>query len=371
MSGIIEYLKDYDYKFFDTYPFNEVDGLCFANLTYAYFENVFTDNDQLNGLDLHTIAKRFLKNIGNRDYVRAFNDYNFVKVMADCHRYKDAKCLYYESSFDVKEEKQFAALCIDIGKYIVVSYRGTDGSVIGWKEDFNMSFENIVPSQKLALTYLNRVIKNFNKKIIVVGHSKGGNLAQYATLKLSLKNRKRIERIYSFDAPGFNEITYRYFEDSKLNISSFAPVSSVIGLLMENNHHNIYIDAKGFYLFQHDPYLWYVDDNHFVRVSDNDSVSKFTAQAIDNLMGKVSFEERRHFIDTMFEIVNVSKAYWADDVIMGLIKNHHELFELLKVQDDRTKKIIDMVLRLSFESIKDTATLSIKNTLNDIFKQMK
>ncbi len=373
MSNIITYLKNYNYKFMDAYPFNEIDGLCFANLTYSFFEYVFSTQEQSLGLSIKECIRKFLLDGKDKEKVRVMKDYEFLNELALCNRFNKMKCYFYEAVFDEKNQSQFAALTVDIGKYIVVAYRGTDNTVVGWKEDFNMSFEKVIPSQILAVEYLEKISAIFDKKIILVGHSKGGNLAKYATMKCSLKVKKRILKVYNYDGPGFNEVSINDFYNHQLQnkIKNYIPISSVIGLLMNDFDNYTYVDAKGLYIFQHNPYLWKVDDNSFVYVKDNDRISKLTEIAIDKVIDRVSLEQRKQFIDIIYEVISVSDAVYLDDIIPGLIKNRNKLIELVNSFDENTKKFVDMILKILIDSLIDTANTNAKNRFKEILEQIK
>ena len=53
------------------------------------------------------------------------------------------------------DEKQFAAITVHISdEEMYISYIGTDSTLYGWKEDFNMAFMDDVPCQLAGREYL-------------------------------------------------------------------------------------------------------------------------------------------------------------------------------------------------------------------------
>ena len=54
---------------------------------------------------------------------------------------------------------------------LVISFRGTDDSLIGWKEDFNMAFQYPVPAQRSASAYLDMVARLWEGPIIPVSYT--------------------------------------------------------------------------------------------------------------------------------------------------------------------------------------------------------
>ena len=100
-------------------------------------------------------------------------------------------------------ETQFAAMTFTAKKqFTYVGFRGTDTSLAGWKENFNMAFADAVPAQHQALRYLEAIAAKTTGPLYVGGHSKGGNLAEYAALKAAPEIQARIERVFIHDGPG-------------------------------------------------------------------------------------------------------------------------------------------------------------------------
>ena len=53
----------------------------------------------------------------------------------------------------------------------LISFRGTDDTIIGWKEDFNLS-TGVVPAQKGPYEYLQKISEHTDGMLRVGGHSK-------------------------------------------------------------------------------------------------------------------------------------------------------------------------------------------------------
>ena len=111
----------------------------------------------------------------------------------------------YCELMDDAREQQFAALTVELGDgSIYLSYRGTDDTIVGWKEDLNMGYLEVIPSQTRALEYLGRMTRQYpDAKLRIGGHSKGGNLSVYAAVKAPAAVQDRIVRVYNNDGPGF------------------------------------------------------------------------------------------------------------------------------------------------------------------------
>lgn len=176
-------------------------------------------------------------------------------------RYRDMLVLDYQNVFDPARVVQFGAVtCVYKRKFAVIGFRGTDASMTGWHEDFDMAYMDPVPSQTLALDYLNAVASQggIPKTLYIVGHSKGGNLAEYVALRCSSKIQKRIKHVYNLDGPGFKPgmFTEADYAPLKRKITKIVPQGSMIGILLRS-YAPLRIaksDAEGF--DQHSTFTW-------------------------------------------------------------------------------------------------------------------
>jgi len=200
-------------------------------------------------------------------------------------------------------------------RYAVV-FRGTDDNLIGWKEDFNMSFLPVIPAQNMALSYLEGVANRIRGKIYVCGHSKGGNLAVYAGVRASYRTRRKILDIYNHDGPGFYDINGLgdAFEEMLPKIHSFVPETAVVGMLLEQvgEHHVVKSSNKG--LLQHDAMSWEVLGTKFVTVNRVSDASRMVNDILKNWLRETSNEERETFVDTLYKILDASQAKSIDDL---------------------------------------------------------
>lgn len=157
----------------------------------------------------------------------------------------------------LNDEIQFAAMTVDLpdGTHII-AFRGTDGSLTGWREDFAMSFESPVPAQAAAQKYLERHLTQDAGDVIVTGHSKGGNLAVYAAAHTKADLQGRIRRVVSFDGPGVDDETAASdgYAAVASRIIAYVPQFAIVGLLMAAHpvHRVVMSDNNG--IMQHDPF---------------------------------------------------------------------------------------------------------------------
>lgn len=367
MAYLLDYLEICKYKNFDEDNFNEVDALCLCNFSYAHLEKVFKHSEHFLGLDIKKACTRFCNLDDNEMTYREQKDLKFIEKIKDTWRFNRFKIYYYDSFVSLDKQYQFGAFTIDFEKFIAVVFRGTDNSLIGWKEDFNMSFKKEIPSQKFSLDYLNKVGKSFNKKIIIMGHSKGGNLAIYSSLKCSKRIQKRIVNVYNFDGPGFSKNIYKELSKTvlKQKIKAYAPESSIIGLIMKNIGNYTFVKSSSHFIFQHNPYTWKINNNRFVYVGSNNRSSKFFESVIDDFYNKLSVRQKKIFVEGLYQIVLLSGVDDYRRIIKGLFKNRKMLLEYLNKLDDKTKEVMQSVLNLILESAKE----NIEKNIFNIFKK--
>lgn len=222
-------------------------------------------------------------------------------------RLRGVRVCHYVEDFDETAEKQFSACTLLLpsgGAY--VSFRGTDNTLVGWREDFNMAFETGVPSQLAATAYLERVAGLVEGPLYVGGHSKGGNLAVYAACTCSDAVAARLARVFSHDGPGFTAETlasegWRARADL---VSKTVPRSSLIGMLFEQQEDYAVVDSSVTGVSQHDPFSWVVEGSDFVRLEELGRGAGFVDGTLNEWISSMTHEERAGFVDTLFSVLS-------------------------------------------------------------------
>lgn len=311
-EGIISYIYKYKDISLDDSPFNEVDALVFAELSYFPFDLLEDKKTVYSIKDIQSFLKGYTpKNEAKRRRL----DFELLIVSLASTRYQNMKIGYFVKDKSQEKEKQFQAVTFILPKFIYVAFAGTDASLTGWKEDLNLSYQNEIASDDSARDYLQQILKRFPfKDFYLGGHSKGGRLAVFAAK--NIKNNKRIKEIYSFDGPGFNESFYdSKYEVIAPRIKKYIPEESIIGRLIHDEKNVIIISSSGKLIMQHDNYNWVVEDNHFVRVSSFSSKSNHIVNVINKSLDGLDLEERRLITDTVYELLldlNVTEFGGAD-----------------------------------------------------------
>ena len=296
---------------------NPVDMLIFSTLSYIHFEEIVpkTPNQRIS---LREAAKIFFAQPDFENKVRVKKDLDLLEAAMDTERFGNVSMTYYRSIFDPEAETQFAAVTYDLGDgTVVLAFRGTDRTLVGWKEDFNMAFQDSIPAQREALKYLEEFALSSLQPIRLAGHSKGGNLAVYAAAKADPFIQQRIAEIYNLDGPGFSEsmMTDPGYLAVVPRIRSYVPESSIVGILLEHAEAHTVIKSKQIGPMQHDPYTWEVLRNDFIHMEEMSEGSKFMDQATKAWLASMTPQERNTLVDGVYEILTTGGAVKTEDLI--------------------------------------------------------
>jgi len=224
-------------------------------------------------------------------------------------RFRALRLCDYVSEMDPRREKQFSACTLRFPSGdAYVSFRGTDNTIVGWKEDFNMAFETRVPSQARAVRYLERAASLTEGRVFVGGHSKGGNLAVYAAAMCDRATHARVNAAFSHDGPGFTRETLSSpsWKESAGLIHKTVPKSSLIGMLFEQQEEYVTVESTTVGILQHDPFSWVVDDLGFLRTEGISGGAVFLDRSLNEWIASMSREERESFVDTLFSVFYAS-----------------------------------------------------------------
>lgn len=343
MKNIIEYAET-EFRTFTEKPFGPVDSLILSQLSYINFAGVVpgpADNKKLvriaDALRAELFTSMFFE---TRD---PKNNKRLLQAVAASPRYRVIGMNFFVSEFDPVSEKQFSALTYILPESTeYIAFRGTDDTLIGWKEDFNIAFVYPVPSQKRALEYLLDISQRLSGKLIIGGHSKGGNLAVYSALAASQSIQKRILRIYDHDGPGFKEGVldsegYLRIED---RIEKTVPQSSIIGMLLEGHKKYTVVESSRFGVMQHDPFSWKVDGDGFVTTEEVSDGAKYMNRTIRDWINTLSPEDREKFTDLLFGVLDAGDAKTFSEITLEWRKNFSAIFSAIRGADPEMKKFI-------------------------------
>ena len=301
MANIFDYLNDVAYDSFYDLPVNELDVLALTELTYLPFDDVVTQEPK-RLIDLAPQIPREKTMLTNK------NRLQLLDQLSQHKRFKNCKLSNFINDINPELQKQFAAMTyrISLDTYLLV-FRGTDDSIIGWKEDFHMTYMKEIPAQKHALQYLQDFFAQHpNQKVVLAGHSKGGNLAVYAASQLDPNLQKNIISVYTFDAPGLHkELTETPgYQNMMERTKVFIPQGSIIGMMLEIPDKKIVVRSIALGgLAQHDTFSWQVEDKNFVQLDETNSDSQQVDTTFKEWVETVPDTELQLYFDLFFGII--------------------------------------------------------------------
>ena len=351
MANILDYIKENGNITFQEEQFNEIDNLIFSRLSYLPFEDIKIEEKET----FETIANK-LKDIEIKKFIMK-NDKELIKLVGKSNRYKDLLVTDYYFSRDDKKEKQFVAITIHLeNDEIYISYGGTDDTLVGWKEDFNLSFMTHIPAQVEALKYIRRVSKKYNCKIHLGGHSKGGNLAVYAGIFCSKKVQDKIIDITNFDGPGFDKTVVENEKYKRIlnKINTYIPQSSIFGRLLEHEEKYTIVTSDQYTFMQHDIFSWRINNQQIEKSDKVTAGSNFMNETVRNWLKTTSPKQREHFIKTLYEIVTKTKAKTFKEFTAEWTKNVGIILKSYKDISYEDKKEIGKMILTFFTAVKNT-----------------
>ncbi len=342
--------NSFDYLFwrgdvpFSASSFNEVDGMLLSRLSYAPFELVGKENAVTVGAACRALLQ--IENIEDKLLMR--DDKRLLELMVESDRFKNLVLFEYVNRIDEESETQFSAVTLQLARgMFYVAFRGTDETLVGWKEDFNMSFTTPVPAQKLAVEYFERVARKVRGRFILGGHSKGGNLAVYAAAFCRLATQRRIDLVENFDGPGFDEKVLETdgYKNVRARISTYVPQSSVVGLLLGHEEEYTIVKSTNTGLLQHDTYSWEVERNRFVYLEKVTDASKFLDYTLKEWIASMSPEKREKLVDTIYMILTETNAKTVKELGDNWILNTASALRTIRSLDDETRKVLAEAMR--------------------------
>jgi len=340
MANIFDYIKWRGDLRLSKDKFNEIDNLILSRFSYLPFDEIIKENEIVT---IKELSKRFEKSEKAKKQILWPQDRELFPAMGKSKRFGEMEVVKYVNKISIKEEKQFSAITVLMeDKTIYVSFRGTDDTLIGWKEDFNMSFKSHLKSQTDAVKYLEEVAEEFPNKLRVGGHSKGGNLAVYASIFASDSVKKRIVKVYNNDGPGFSDDITDLEEYKKTirKVNTYIPQDSIFGRLL--NHREKYTvlksSEKGF--MQHDLYSWQVLGKKFETSKEVTNGSDFINKSIRTWLEQIDAKERGEVIDIIFKIISETKVEKFPELKEAWFANAKILFNSYRMLDAKDKKMI-------------------------------
>ena len=353
--------------------FNEVDDLVLCIISYLNFRR-FDDlrtTDPAKAVALPDVAARLTE----EDEQLGLSELDYIPLMrlaAETARFREVRMFGFTHEWDETKEMQFDAVSYLLpDDTLLVSFMGTDTSLVGWKEDFNMSFLTAVPAQERATAYTVEMAAACpDRKLRIAGHSKGGNLAAYAGMFVDEATRARIQTVYNFDGPGFNEATISSEEFGKVDmrIRTFVPQSSMIGILMWHREPFTIVRSNGVGVFQHDAYTWQIMGGDFIKLSERTGHSHFADDTIKRWLEELKPDMRRQAIDGIYAVLSASNGMNVSDLFEA--RNTMSVLKAAGAMDEKTRSAVLEAFRLLGSSMIGGVPAWLERTASSVAQKM-
>ena len=359
MNSIIDYVKWRGDLSFEASPFNRIDNLILTQLAYALWDGVLSDSFEEQRTLYDAVDAFFAE--GNDDaqkdhgYFASSNLLLLMPLVGISKRFRDVKICGYVNQVEEAVEKQFSAVTFLLDdETAYVAYRGTDSTMVGWKEDFNMSFMYTVPSQNMAISYLHDAIIHLpHMHMYVGGHSKGGNLAVYAAAFLPSVIQSRVLQVFNNDGPGLMSTVVEMdgYQRMKDRIETFVPQSSVFGMILEHEEEYRVVHSNQVSVFQHNAFSWDVLGVDFVYMENVHKSSEALNKAFRDWVSDLSYEDKQKFFDVIFDVINEAGITTTADLRKARLKSSYALLKTYRELSAEDKKLINEGLTYFFKSI--------------------
>lgn len=332
---------------FDDRPFCAVDSLVFAWLSYLRLPSDMPRLTDWQGLDVRELLRAECYQDMIDDLWDPQGSRALLEAVAASPRYRGVRVCGYRAVSDVAMTEQFAAVTFRFpAGFSYVSFRGTDSTIVGWKEDFNMAFRCPVPAQESAAHYVDEVAAAIDGPLLCGGHSKGGNLAVYSAAMCSDGARNRIERAFSHDGPGFVEefLSGDAFAGLSGRIDKTLPQSSIFGMMFETQEDYAIVESTELSLLQHNPFSWVVDGCDFVYRERLSAGARYVDGSIREMLLAVTPSERERFVDALFSVFEATGAVRFADIAGNLRESLPVMLQAAQGFDQDTRRFVSQTI---------------------------
>lgn len=356
--NIIGYIKKYGNLSFSSMPFNEIDSLILCQLSYLNFDPYCP---AYKDFKKHPIR---LKNIKIKNK-KAFYSLTvtpapmktLMNELVKTRRFGNVKVGYVHNVFDEEKICQFYALTFFLSDgSMYIAYRGTDTTLLGWKEDFLFTYVDEVSSQKLANEYAHTMLEAFPNNVYFGGHSKGGNLAMYSAFKMGRENENRLIKVYSFDGPGFRtgKKTFESFDRTCPKIEKYITQNDIVGMIYIIMENTKIVNSTGLLIGGHDPFYWQIlnDRPEFKYCTDRKRGSKVMQQALTNWLTSLTLEDKKLLVDGIFQLFRASKTVFDLRVlaIRDIVFNKKAMEKYTKVEQIKLRMYLENFIHYYFDA---------------------
>ena len=371
MADLRDYIKWRGDLTFEQSPFSEVDNLIFSYISYINFSGVVPEHagddagQQEGKITIREACRRFWELHTEQEVLEnptMTRPAPFVfRDLADSRRFGELYLSDYRNEIDEESQKQFSAILIHLGENrYYLAFRGTDETIVGWQEDFNMVCIPEVPSERRAVEYLQEALQRRespagkNPEFYIGGHSKGGHLAVYAAVHCYERFRDQIIQVYNNDGPGVSAAVAAgdAYQGILPRLVSYVPEQSFFGLMLIHEETTYTVKSSRSGLMQHDCLSWEVLGTEFVRVQEVSAQSRKTNDGLKKWLDGLTAEERQKITELIFSSLSLAGIRNIGDFAALTPKRLYDMVHNLKDMDAEQKALVNRAFRLLIHALK-------------------
>lgn len=344
MANILDYLDWRGDLPFDLSPFNEVDNYILCKLGCPDYTGMVPPDGEV---PLGLAVDRFFSkdDLGMGVLASAYIG-PMIRSAAQTRRFAPVRVGDFINKVDPEREEQFSALTLWLPDGVrYVAFRGTDDTIVAWKEDFLLGVEDVIPAQRDAAEYLLRAAAKEPGPLIVGGHSKGGNLAVYAAMAAPPEVQDRILAVYNNDGPGFRQDMSADARYGRIRpkVNTIVSQFTTVGMLLHNETNCTIVRSDQSGIAAHDGFHWQVRGTAFERCDDFSLSTKAFESAITEIEVRMDLEQRRKFVDSLFDVLTSTGAVTLTDLTEHRLRQSMAMAKELRQAPEVIKFVTTLV----------------------------
>ena len=301
MANLVDYVKWRGDLSFEISPFNEIDNAVFSLLSYIDLKDLQTEINST-GISIKDVCKYLIDGGYQYGYMSEIT-LDFLNELLSSKRFGNVMIVDYVDLYHEKKYQFSSTGYLYKENNIYLAFRGTDDSIIAWKEDFMMSF-SVIPAQKFALSFLKKVFSNHpDAKFIVGGHSKGGNLALYSSAMCDKSLQDRIITIYNNDGPDLCEevVNNDVMNAIERKLIKIVPEFCIVGMIFNSTKNLKVVMSDNIAFLQHDILNWNCLGTSFEPISDVTKEANKFNNLLDKVLEHTDLDKRREYVNNFFD----------------------------------------------------------------------
>ena len=385
MASIRGFLKQNGNKSFLDFPFCEADLIVIALLSYCNYEqsSITKNKDLYNSFtNIRDFMDENTKKRITNNFFKPNEFLSFLEMFNKSSRYDNVELGFFEENRSNRNEIQFFGLTFFIDDKIFVTFRGTDRSVVGWQEDFDLVLKDVIPSQEEAKNYLFKMVNLLKKPVYVLGHSKGGNLAYFAYYFNDINVQDMVIKVYNLDGPGFKFDTKKLYKKNKEKLVKIVPHDDVVGILLNDPSELIICKSSEVNVNAHDLLTWQFDFFNkyktLTRTKELTIYSETLKITINEFIKEIGIDNVKDVKTAIFEIVKINKVKDVIYIYEAALKNiHNGLTEMRRENPEQVKQmeqLIKQFLKLyakNFRKLEEKRRSSVFKKFSELKEELK